>query len=74
MQPVGQFVVLRVNNSMALDPYIKLLPLGVAHITQVKHVRNKISNNQGRTLNGIKVVFHTIYKELLIKEIIRSLW
>ena len=53
MQPVGQFVVLRVINSMALDPYIKLLPIGVAPVTQVKHVRNKYSNIQGRSLNVI---------------------
>ena len=60
MHPFGQFVVLRVNNSMALDLNLRLLPIGVAPITLVKHVRNKISNIQGRSLNVIKVIFHTI--------------
>ena len=37
-------------------------------------MRNKNSNIQGRSLNVIKVIFHTIQcKELLIKERIRSL-
>ena len=33
--------------------------IGVAPITQVKHMRNKNSNIQGRSLNVIKVIFHT---------------
>ena len=42
-------------------------------------MRNKNSNIQGRLLIVIKVIFHTIrncpyYKELLIKERIRSIW
>ena len=32
---------------------------GVASITQVTHVRNKNSNIQGKSLNVIKVLFHT---------------
>ena len=42
--------------------------IGVAPITQVTHVRNKNSDFQGRSLNVIKVVFHTI------EERNRSLW
>ena len=53
MHPFGQFVMLRVNHSMALDLNFRLLPIGVAPITQVKHVRNKYSNIQGRSLNVI---------------------
>ena len=34
--------------------------IGVAPITQVMHVRNKNSNIHGRSLNVIKVIFHTI--------------
>ena len=34
--------------------------IGVAPITQVRHVHNKISNIQGRSLNVIKVIFHTM--------------
>ena len=34
--------------------------IGVAHITQVTHVRNKNSYIQGRSLNVIKVIFNTI--------------
>ena len=33
---------------------------GVAPITQVTHMHNKKSNIQGRSLNVIKVIFHTI--------------
>ena len=40
----------------------------VAPITQVRYVRNKKSNIQGRSLNAIKMTFHSIYKELLIQE------
>ena len=39
---------------------IILLNVGVAPITQVTQVRNKNSNIQGRSLNVIKVIFHTI--------------
>ena len=60
MHPVGQFGMLRVNNSITLDLNFRLLPIGVAPITLVRHVRNKISNIQGRSLNVIKVIFHTI--------------
>ena len=34
--------------------------IGVATIAQVMHVGNKNSNIQGRSLNVIKVIFHTI--------------
>ena len=34
--------------------------IGVAPITQATHVRNEKSNIQGRSLNVIKVIFHTI--------------
>ena len=34
--------------------------IGIAPIRQVTHVRNKNSNIQGRSLNVIKVIFHTI--------------
>ena len=34
--------------------------IGVAPITHVTHVRDKNSNIQGRSLNVIKVIFHTI--------------
>ena len=37
-----------------------VIDIGVATITQVTHVRNKNSNIQGRSLNVIKVSFHTI--------------
>ena len=47
--------------------------IGIAPITQVTHVCNKNSNIQGRSLNVIKSDF-PYYKELLIKERIRSLW
>ena len=33
--------------------------IGVAPITQVTYMRNKNNNNQGRSLNVIKVIFHT---------------
>ena len=33
--------------------------IGVAPITLITHVRNKNSNIQGRSLNVIKVIFHT---------------
>ena len=33
-----------------------MMPIGVAPITQVLHVRNKNSNIQGRSLNVIKVI------------------
>ena len=36
------------------------MSIGVAPITQVTHVRNKDSKIQGRSLNVIKVIFHTI--------------
>ena len=48
------------------------LSIGVAPITQVTHVRNKNSNIQGRSLNLISDCLY--YKELLIRERIRSLW
>ena len=48
--------------------------IGVASFTQVTHVRNKNSKIQGRSLNVIKVIFHTIRKCSVIKERIRSLW
>ena len=53
IQHVGQYVMQWVNNSMTLDLNFRLLPIGVAPITQVKHVRNKYSNIQGRSLNVI---------------------
>ena len=34
--------------------------ISVAPITQVMHVRNKNSNIQGRSLNAIKMIFHSI--------------
>ena len=34
--------------------------IGVAPITQVRHMRNENSNIQGRSLNVIKVIFHSI--------------
>ena len=34
--------------------------IGIAPITHIRHVRNKNSNNQGRSPNVIKVIFHTI--------------
>ena len=37
------------------------------------HMCNENSNIKGRSLNVMKVIFHTI-KELLIKEKICSLW
>ena len=36
--------------------------IGVVSITQVTQMRNKNSNIQGRSLNVIKVIFHTIRK------------
>ena len=36
------------------------LVIGVALITQATHVLNKNSNIQGRSLNVIKLIFHTI--------------
>ena len=50
-----------------------MMLIGVAPITQVSHMRNKNSNIQGRSLNVIKRDF-PFYKELLIKESIRSPW
>ena len=44
--------------------------IGVAPLAQVTHVRNKSSNIQGRSL---KISDFLYYKELLIKERIRSL-
>ena len=41
-------------------PRNSVLTIGVAPITQDTHVRNKNSNIQGRSLNVIKVIFHTI--------------
>ena len=38
----------------------KLSIIGVAPIKQVTHMRNKNSNNQGRSPNVVKVIFHTI--------------
>ena len=37
-----------------------IVTIDVAPTTQVTHVRNKNSNIQGRSLNVIKVIFHTI--------------
>ena len=34
--------------------------IGIAPITQITHMHNKNSNIQGRSLNVIKVIFHTI--------------
>ena len=48
--------------------YLATRVICVASITQVTHVRNKTSNIQGRLLNVIKVISHTV------KERIRSLW
>ena len=42
--------------------------IGVALIKQVTHVHNKNSNIQGRPLNVIKVIFHTITNCSLRKE------
>ena len=39
---------------------IKFKVIGVATITQVMHVRNKNSNIQGRSLNALKAILHTI--------------
>ena len=47
--------------------------IGVAPITQVNQVRNENSNIQGMSLYVAKSDF-PYYKELLIKERIRSLW
>ena len=52
--------------------YFQWYHIGVAPITQVTQVRNKNSNIQGRSLNVISDFPY--YKELLIKERIRSLW
>ena len=47
----------------------QVLPIDVAPITQVMHVRNENSNIQGhlRSLNVIKAIFHS-FEELLINE------
>ena len=36
------------------------IDIGVAPITQVTHVRNEISSNQGRSSNVVKMIFDTI--------------
>ena len=49
-----RFVHVCVNSTLIL-----LHSIGVAPISQVTHVPNKNSNIQGRSLNVIKVIFHS---------------
>ena len=46
-----------------------MMPIGVAPITQVSHVRNKKV-----TFKGGHLMWFPYYKELLIKESIHSIW
>ena len=41
------------------------ITIGVAPITQVTHMHNKNSNIQERSLNVIKVIFHTLRRKEL---------
>ena len=45
---------------MSLNYNLPICIIGVVPITQVTHVHNKNSNNQGRSPNVVKVIFHTI--------------
>ena len=44
------------EEALRTDKQIHTLSTGVAPITQVTHVRNKNSNNQGRSSNVVKVI------------------
>ena len=46
--------------------------IGIAPITQVTHVRNNNSNIQGRSLNVIYVIFHTLRYFSLTKKLAPS--
>ena len=56
------------NGFSVINPCSQVQYIGVAPITQVTHMRNKNNNNQGRSPNVVKVIFHTI------KDRIRALW
>ena len=73
-------IVLFTNTPMINVQYLamhklnyKCVLIGVGPITQYTHVCNKNSNTQGSSPNVVEVIFQT-FKELLLKERIRSLW
>ena len=53
------------NVFSVINPCSQVQYIGVAPMTQVTHVRNKDNNNQGRSPNVVKVIFHTIKDKII---------